>query len=286
MRVSSYKHAKCKENVEIPVMTNWLGFAGRILLICSMTTQSILVLLVAGFLGGIANSMAGGASLITFPAMMAAGLAPIPANASNTVALILGNVMGAWTERRQIPVLDRSLWLAFGVAVLGGALGAVLLLKTPETFFVLVVPALIGCATVIFAFSKTIQSWVAKQDAGQAESLRAALLLPASIYGGYFGAGMGVIFMAVLSATSAWALRSSNAVKNILGALANGAAIVIFVVQGMVSWPQTLVMMGACLVGGVVGGKALGIVSATAMKIAIIAIGIVMTVFYAWRYWF
>jgi uncharacterized protein len=81
-------------------------------------------------------------------------------------------------------------------------------------------------------------------------------------------------------------LRSSNAVKNILGALANGAAIVIFVAQGVVSWPQTLVMMGACLVGGVVGGKALGIVSATAMKNAIIAIGVVMTVFYAWRYWF
>lgn len=251
-----------------------------------MTTQSILVLLVAGFLGGIANSMAGGASLITFPAMMAAGLAPIPANASNTVALIFGNVMGAWTERRQLPVFDRSLWLAFAMAIVGGALGAVLLLNTPETVFVLVVPALIGCATVIFAFSKAIQSWVAKHDVGQAENLRAALLFPASIYGGYFGAGMGVIFMAIISATSAWALRSTNAVKNILGALANGSAILIFVVQGVVSWPQTLVMMGACLIGGFAGGKALGIVSAAAMKNAIITIGALMTVYYAWRYWF
>lgn len=251
-----------------------------------MTTQSILLLMVAGFLGGVANSMAGGASLITFPAMMAAGLAPIPANASNTVALIFGNVMGAWTERQQLPAFDRSLWLAMFIAALGGALGAVLLLNTPETVFVLVVPALIGCATVIFAFSKSIQNWVAKRDVAHGQSLRAVLLFPASIYGGYFGAGMGVIFMAVLSATSAWTLRSSNAVKNILGALANGAAIVIFVAQGIVSWPQTLVMMAACLVGGFVGGKALGIVSVAAMKNVIITIGAFMTGFYAWQYWF
>lgn len=251
-----------------------------------MTTQSILILVVAGFLGGIANSMAGGASLITFPAMMAAGLAPISANASNTVALIFGNVMGAWTERQQLPVFDRSLWLACAVTIVGGALGALLLLNTPETVFVLVVPALIGGATAIFAFSKSVQKWVAKRDVGQGQNLRTALLFPTSIYGGYFGAGMGVIFMAVLSATSAWALRSTNAVKNILGALANGAAIVIFVAQGVVSWPQTLVMMGACLAGGFVGGKALGLVSAAAMKNAIITIGGVMTVFYTWRYWF
>jgi uncharacterized protein len=251
-----------------------------------MTTQSFLVLLVAGFLGGVANSMAGGASLITFPAMMAAGLAPIPANASNTVALIFGNVMGAWTERKQLPKFDRSIWLAMAIAALGGALGALLLLNTPETVFVLVVPALIGGATLIFAFSKSIQSWVAKRDVAHGQALRTMLLFPASIYGGYFGAGMGVIFMAVLSATSAWALRSSNAVKNILGALANGAAIVIFVVQGIVSWPQTLVMMAACLVGGFVGGKALGIVPMAAMKNVIITIGAIMTGYYAWQYWF
>lgn len=251
-----------------------------------MTTHSYLILIAAGFLGGVANSMAGGASLVTFPAMMAAGLAPIPANASNTVALIFGNVMGVWTERKQLPPIDRSLWMAFVVAVLGGAAGAVLLLNTPESVFVLVVPVLIGCATAIFAFSKTIQSWVAKRGAGDGQNLRTALLFPTSVYGGYFGAGMGVIFMAVLSATSAWGLRPTNAIKNILGALANGAAIVIFVNQGVVSWPQTLVMMGACLVGGFVGGKALGLVSAAAMKTTIIVIGAIMTVSYAWKYWF
>jgi uncharacterized protein len=250
-----------------------------------MTLESILILLAAGFLGGIANSMAGGASLVTFPAMMAAGLAPIPANASNTVALIFGNLMGAWTERKQLPAFNASLFFACGLALLGGAAGAVLLLNTPETVFVMVVPALIGAATAIFAFAKHIQTWVAKFGEKQSEAMRNILLLPTAVYGGYFGAGMGVMFMAVLSATATWSLRSTNAVKNILGVLANGAAIVIFVVQGVVSWPQTLVMMGGCVLGGYVGGKALGLVSAQAMKQVIISIGGVMTVYYAWRYW-
>ncbi len=251
-----------------------------------MTNETILLLLAAGFLGGVANSMAGGASLVTFPAMMAAGLAPIPANASNTVALIFGNLMGAWTERKQLPSINRQMWLACGIAILGGALGAVLLLNTPETMFTLIVPALIGLATLIFAFSRSIQTWLFGLGEGHGQKAQAVLLFPTSIYGGYFGAGMGVIFMAVLSATTGWSLRSNNAVKNILGSLANGAAIVIFVVQDVVSWPQTIVMMAACFCGGIVGGKALGFVSAAKMKKAIVAIGIVMTLSYVWKYWF
>jgi uncharacterized protein len=250
-----------------------------------MTTQSILILLAAGFLGGVANSMAGGASLVTFPAMIAAGLAPIPANASNTVALIFGNLMGAWTERRQLPAVDVFASSAYATAIVGGALGAVLLLNTPEAVFVVVVPALIGGATLLFAFAKNVQRWIGHMGSSKGHTLRVALLLPTSIYGGYFGAGMGVIFLAVLSATANWPLRTTNAFKNILGALANGAAIVIFVWQGIVSWPQTLVMMSACLLGGYVGGKALNVVPAATMRTTIIVIGIIMTLFYAWRFW-
>jgi uncharacterized protein len=251
-----------------------------------MAIETVLLLLAAGFLGGMANSMAGGASLVTFPAMMAAGLAPIPANASNTVALIFGNLMGAWAEREKLPGIDRSLWMAFGISVLGGALGAVLLLATPDAVFVLVVPALIGAATAIFAFAKTIQTWMAQHGSTHNQNARSAMIFPAALYGGYFGAGMGVIFLAVLSATTDVPLRSLNAVKNILAALANGAAIVIFVVQGVVSWPQTLVMMLACLAGGYAGGKALNFIAAASMRKAIIVIGTMMTIFYAWKYWF
>jgi uncharacterized protein len=250
-----------------------------------MTAETVLMLLGAGLLGGMANAMAGGATLITFPAMMAAGLAPISANASNTVAVVFGNLMGAWAERRQLPLLDSEIVVACLAAVAGGALGAILLLNTPEKVFVLVVPALIGVATVIFAFSKPIQIWIGKRFGINSGGLRAGLVLPATVYGGYFGAGLGVILMSVLSATSTWELRSVNAVKNILGVLANAAAIFIFVARGVISWPQTLIMMSACIVGGFLGGKALAVISAATMRKAIILIGCAMTLFYAWRYW-
>ncbi len=250
-----------------------------------MTVYTIMILLGAGLLGGLANAMAGGASLVTFPAMMAAGLAPIPANASNALGIIFGNVMGAYAERRKLPIIDAAMTVAFIAATIGGALGAVLLLNTPEKVFVMVVPALIGIATLIFAFSKSIQGWVGRYFGANSAGLRAGLILPATIYGGYFGAGLGVILMSVLSATSDWELRSANAVKNLLGVLANAAAIVVFIWRGMISWPETLVMMVACMAGGFLGGKALAVISAATMRKAIIVIGCAMTLFYAWRYW-
>jgi uncharacterized protein len=250
-----------------------------------MTVETVLLLLVAGFAGGMANAMAGGASLITFPAMMAAGLAPIPANASNTVAVVFGNIMGAWAEWYKRPSFDMAMLITCGAAVMGGAAGAGLLLVTPETVFVLIVPALIGLATLIFAFSKSIQNWVAGHKVFSGEKLRHISVFPAAVYGGYFGAGLGVILMAVLSATTTWQLRNTNAAKNILGVLANAAAIVVFVFQNIISWPETLVMMSACIAGGFAGGKALNFVSAATMRKAIILIGSAMTVYYAGRYW-
>jgi uncharacterized protein len=250
-----------------------------------MTVGTVFMLLAAGLLGGVANAMAGGATLITFPAMMAAGLAPISANASNTLAVVFGNLMGAWAERRQLPALQAGIVVSGAAAVAGGAFGALLLLNTPERVFVLVVPGLIGIATVIFAYSKPIQVWIGKYFGGNSSGLRAGLVFPATIYGGYFGAGLGVVLMSVLSATSSWELRSINAVKNILGVLANAAAIVIFVVRGVISWPETMVMMSACIVGGFLGGKALAVISAATMRRSIIVIGCAMTLFYAWRYW-
>ncbi len=251
-----------------------------------MSIETIALLLCAGFLGGAANAMAGGASLFTFPAMMAVGLAPISANASNTVAVVFGNIMGAWTERKLRPDFDLAMMMTCAAAVMGGALGAVLLLNTPETVFVNVVPALIGLATIIFAFSKHIQILVVHYCKSSSDKLRTGLVLPAALYGGYFGAGLGVILMAVLSATSSWELRKANAAKNILGVLANAAAIVVFIFQNVISWPQTLVMLLACVAGGFVGAKALAIVPAATMRKVIVAVGSAMTVIYAWRFWF
>jgi uncharacterized protein len=250
-----------------------------------MTVETILMLLVAGVLGGLANSMAGGASLITYPAMMAAGLPPIAANASNTVGLIPGNLIGAWSERHELPKFNRLAYVLLAVTVIGGAMGALLLLYTPERVFVLVVPGLIGLATLIFAFAKPIQAAIARRFGADHGGLRAGLVLPAAVYGGYFGAGVGVILMAVLSATSPWELRSANAMKNVLGFLANAAAIVIFLFSGLIHWPETLVMMSSCVLGGFLGGAALKVVPAAAMRKVIVGVGVMMTVYYGWKYW-
>jgi uncharacterized protein len=251
-----------------------------------MTFETCLMLVVAGLLGGIANAMAGGASLITFPAMLAAGLPPIQANASNTTAVVFGNIMGAWTERKQLPAFTTAMGATVLAGLVGGACGAWLLLLTPENVFTLLVPVLVGGATLVFAFGKPLQAFVTRTfGVERRDSLQTVLIFPASVYGGYFGAGLGVILMAVLGVTSARELRATNAVKNILGVSANAIAILIFAMQGIIHWPQTVVMLLACLAGGYVGAKAISIIAPQTMRHAVTCIGTAMTLIYVWRYW-
>ncbi len=251
-----------------------------------MDTQTILLLVGAGILGGAANAMAGGATLITFPAMMAAGLPPITANASNAASVIFGNLMGVASERKQLPAPDMGWYGDVLVAAIGGAVGGILLLATPDKFFQAAVPLLIGVATIIFAFSKAIQAKVkAWLGGGEGCGLRRAMVFFATIYGGYFGAGLGVILMAAISATTALELRPANALKNLLSVLANLAAIVWFLLQHAISFPETGVMIVGCIAGGLIGGKLLKIIPSATVKKAVIVIGALMTVIYAAKYW-
>jgi uncharacterized protein len=252
-----------------------------------MTIQIVILLLVAGFLGGIANSMAGGASLFTFPALLAAGLPPIIANASNAVAVTSSNAVGFLSDLKKLPQRDFFFWLSFGVIVLGGGLGALLLLATPEKTFTQSVPALIGFATLIFAFAKPIQNFLTRNLGGGSEhqKLRMVLLLPAAVYGGYFGAGLGVIVISVLNATSSWDLRGVNAFKNALNFMTNVAAIVFFVWNGVIDWPHTLVMMIGTVAGGFAGVKLTKVLDPGTVRAVIIFSGCVMTAIYVYRFW-
>ena len=252
-----------------------------------MTWDLALLLFGAGVLGGAINAVAGGATLFTFPAMMAAGLSPVVANASSSVALTPGNLSGVLSERLQLPKFDATLCGHIAVAAVGGGIGALLLLWTPDKIFTALVPLLIGVATAIFAFSKTIQNALkpADQEHHDTPLARQIALAPTTIYGGYFGAGMGVMLMAVFSMTSPWAVRTANAVKNMLGAAANWAAIVIFVFQNVIAWPQTLIMLAGALVGGFAGGRLLSVVPVIWIRRFVIAMGVLMTAVYAYRYW-
>jgi uncharacterized membrane protein YfcA len=242
------------------------------------------LLFVAGVAGGTANAIAGGATLVTFPAMMAAGLPPIVANASNALAVLPGALVAAFADRSRLPRADRALWAVLGSALAGGAAGAVLLMLTPERAFALMVPALIGIATLIFAFGKRIQAAV-KGLASGSPRLRLGLVFPATVYGGYFGAGLGVMLLAVLSITGREDIRSANALKNLCSTVANFTAVVVFVVRGLISWPETGVMLAGAVAGGYAGGKLIAVLPPQAVRTAIIAIGTTVTVIYAWRMW-
>jgi uncharacterized protein len=190
------------------------------------------------------------------------------------------------SERKKLPTPHRSWTKDMAAATIGGALGGVLLLATPDKYFQVAIPVLIGIATLIFAFSKTIQaivkSWLGGNDG---TALRATMVFMAAIYGGYFGAGLGVILMAVLGATTTLELRSGNAIKNLLSVLANLAAIAWFLWHGVISFPETSVMIVGCIAGGLLGGKLMQIIPSATVRKSVIAIGAVMTVVYAVKYW-
>ncbi|NEU94555.1 sulfite exporter TauE/SafE family protein [Bradyrhizobium uaiense] len=254
-----------------------------------MDAQIGLLLLAAGVAGGIINALAGGSTLITFPAMLAAGLPAVIANASNAVAISPGHLIAALADRGKLPPPTRRTICFVAVATLGGAVGAGVLLLLPERLFVLPVPGLIAFATLLFAFAPQVQSrTIARRDAAALPSTVAssAVLGLACVYGGFFGAGLGVILTAVLSITEPNDIRAVKALKNLLATCVSLAATLIFIVQGAVRWPETSVMLVGAMVGGYAGGYLIRILPAHIVRQFVIVAGAVMTVIYAARYWF
>ena len=246
-----------------------------------------LALLASGLAGGVVTAIVGGASLITFPALLAAGLPPVVANASNTVALAPGNLAAAFADRERMPAWDRSLLGLAAIAMLGSVAGALLLLATPERAFTALVPALIGGATLLFAVSDRVRRRLAAREGPRAMSAAARLLLfaPIAVYGGYFGAGMSVMLLAVLSAAFYADLRTANVVKNLLSGLTSVLAVAVFVAQGVVAWAPALVVMVGASVGGFAGGRLVRVVPAPWLRAAVIAVGAILTLVYARKYW-
>lgn len=246
------------------------------------------LLAAAGFLGGIVNSVAGGATLITFPAMLAAGLPPVIANASNAVAIFPGHFMAALADREKLPAFDARLLLLCSATAVGGLAGAALLLILPARLFVLPVPGLIAFATLLFAFAPRIQAWAqrsARPGAHRPTFRSTAVLAAASIYGGFFGAGLGVILTAVLAITEPNDIRAVKVLKNLLATCVTATAMVVFITKGMVAWRETLVMLAGALAGGYAGGRLIRVLSPAFVRWLIIVSGSAMAGVYAQRYW-
>jgi uncharacterized membrane protein YfcA len=250
-----------------------------------------LLLFGAGLAGGIVTAIVGGSSLITFPALLAAGLPPIVANASNAVALTPGTFMAGLADLERRPRWDRSFLGLMGVCVAGSVAGAALLLLTPEKTFTAVVPLLIGFATILFAVSGRIRLWIGSRAAParatepSRESLKLLLFAPVAVYGGYFGAGMSVMLLALLSISRADDFRTANVLKNLLAGLTSLVALLLFVPQGIVAWGPTLTMMAGTLIGGFVGGRLVRVFSPGVVRAIVITAGAILTLVYAWRYW-
>jgi len=252
-----------------------------------MDGLAALMLFGAGLAGGVVTAVVGGASLITFPALLAAGLPAIVANASNTVAMTPGNLMAGLADTERLPRRDRSIVALVIVSIAGSVAGAALLLLTPEKAFTAVVPLLIGFATILFALSGRIRLWILSRRPASTTSAGLASLLfaPVAVYGGYFGAGMSVILLALLSVSRTDEFRTINVLKNLLSALTGFVAVGVFVFQGVVAWPPTLVVMAGAVIGGFLGGRLVRIVSPDVMRWVVIAVGTILTAIYAWRYW-
>jgi uncharacterized protein len=248
------------------------------------------LLVAAGIAGGIIAAIVGGAAVITFPALLAAGLPPVMATAGNTVALTPGLFLAALYDRSQLPPFDRS-FIAMGVAsIVGASIGAGLLLLTPARLFSALVPLLLGFATVLFAYAGRISTWLAARAAasgGKRFSVHSlAAVLPVSIYGGYFGAGVGVLMLGVFSVGSGGDYRSANVAKNLVTGLNSAAATVVFAWHGMVSWPATLLMMAGTLVGGLIGAQLAQVMPNSVARTLVVGVGVLLTGGFAWRYWF
>jgi uncharacterized protein len=241
----------------------------------------------AGLAGGVVTAVVGGASLITFPALLAAGLPAIVANASNTVALTPGNLVAGLADLERLPRWDRSLVGLMVVCIAGSVAGAALLLLTPEKAFTAIVPLLIGFATILFALSGRIRLWILSREANSAmgPGFGSLLFAPVAVYGGYFGAGMSVMLLALLSVSRTDEFRAINVLKNLLSGLTSLVAVGVFVFQGVVVWRPTVVVMAGAAIGGFLGGRLVRVIPPDSMRWTVIAVGTVLTAVYAWRYW-
>jgi uncharacterized membrane protein YfcA len=207
-----------------------------------------LTLAVASALGGALNSVAGGGSFLTFPALIVAGIDSITANATSAVVLWPASVASAWAYRRELPQDRRLLWVLGAASTAGGLAGAALLLRTSSTTFSALVPWLLLAAALVFTFGPR---FVARAPSGRAAfALTALFQLVVATYGGYFGGGMGIIMLAAFAVMGVAGVHSMNALKNVLAVLINFAAIATFVVMGRVAWSPGVWMLGCAVAGG------------------------------------
>jgi uncharacterized membrane protein YfcA len=247
-------------------------------------------LVIAAFLAGVLNAVAGGGSFLSFPALLGTGMLPVHANATNTVALWPGQLTSVAGYREEMRKHLR-LALQMGLAgALGGAVGAVVLLHTPQRTFMALVPWLLLVAATIFAVSRPVMRWVEWRRQSIVDGLRHPrqgmvflFTILVSFYVGYFGAGAGFLFITLLSLFGFDDLNEVNALKVVATTMANGVAFIIFVVGRQVEWRYCLLAMAACAIGGYTSARFARMAPQTVLRWIVIIIGFGMSAWFFWK---
>jgi uncharacterized protein len=250
-----------------------------------MSSVQIATLFLAAVAAGAINSVAGGGSFISFPALLLAGVPPISANATNATALWPGTVASVGAYRRELAVQRRGIVLFSAISLLGGLIGALLLLQTQERTFEQLIPYLLLAATLIFALSPRITRWTRQWgEHGREQWPRRlvvlALYFGVAIYGGFFGAGLGILTLTVLGLLGLEHIHEMNALKVLQASLINGVAVLTFALAGAVQWPMALLMAAGGIVGGYGGAALARRVNPVAVRWVIIAISVSLTVYF------
>jgi len=233
---------------------------------------TFVVLFIAAFCAGVQNALAGGGSFLTFPALMFTGLDARAANITSTIALFPGQITTGFAGRKNVSDLPQVSFKAlFAISLVGGVLGAILLLKTPVSVFEALVPWLVLFATFVFLWGSFFRkNQENSKPLGRTKSLVAQFFI--SIYGGYFGGGIGILMLAALT-IAGLAVRKAGATKNVLAGVMNASAVVIFLFSKDVAWPQVAVASVASIAGGQVGAFALQRVNEKILRVCIIILG-------------
>ena len=250
--------------------------------------RQALLLFVVAIISGTLNAIAGGGSFISFPVLLLTGVPAIEANATNTVALWPGLAASTVAYLRRLDAPRRLLIPFLATSLVGGWAGAILLIKTPQRTFLHLIPWLLLCGTLLFAFGNQLRALAGKSavvDDLHGSSLRAITItsflnLLVAIYGGYFGAGIGFMTLAMLAALGMHDIHAMGAIRTLLAVAINAAAVVTFIWAGAVLWPQCVVMIAGSLTGGWFGAHFAQKADPNKMRHVVIAVGLVMSAYF------
>ena len=243
----------------------------------------LILILVAGFLGGLLNAIAGGGTFITFPALVFIGIPEIAANATSTVAAMPGYLSAAIGFRKDIAELDRKLLLRLTLwSMLGGGIGSGLLLISSNEAFAILIPFLLLGATLVFLRGAQIREWAARQR-GAVTAFGAGTMIPVAIYGGFFNGGLGIVLLALFSMWGMTNLHAMNGLKCWLSFALSVVSLAIFAGGGKIVWLPALVMGAGTILGGLAGAPVARRIPMPMLRKLIAAVGFGMTAVFLFR---